>query len=246
MLAGPLNTTESFEKHVRTDLSAAHYNQLPLLGDADDFVRANGLIDRMKLCVGDLLVQHELNHSWAVYLLHHHWEIADSEFPGEDPQHQTDSFAYLMRPVARASVSAYVPCLIGVRENQLYALEFSCSSHASAAYAVLCGRPSFLNAFQSTLTANGLDKHFGLGIIRATSKQDLGWVEFTQPERGSLLKEVSSGAIDPRHLVQTSWAFKAPEAAGTKCGWLSCPPPPRCWQHGNCYSPKGDHAASGL
>ncbi|MHB8267413.1 hypothetical protein [Bradyrhizobium sp.] len=243
MLAGSSNVISSFKRTVRTDTSAHHYNALPLLGDADDFVRANGLLDKMKLVVGDLLVENELNHLWAIYLLHHHWEISSNEFPGEVPLHEGNSLAYLMKPVARSSGVAYVPCLIGIRDNEHCALEFSCTSRASESYTALCDRPSFLQALQSALTSNNLDRHFGLGIIRPTSSPELGWVEFTQAERGSLLKEVLPGEIDERHLVQTSWAFEAREADGTKCNWWDCPPP-SCWKHGNCYSPRGDHAAS--
>src|SRR4051812_41668620 len=95
-------------------VNTENYNALPIVEQADLYVRKHKLTELMTQTIGPIFVNHDISDSWGIGLLHHHWPIMPGERPVEDQVTDNNSPAFLMRPQLTApdNQNRYVPCLL--------------------------------------------------------------------------------------------------------------------------------------
>lgn len=220
--------------------SAALYNGLPQLEAASALVEKKNLIETMTNRLGPIFLRHGVHTHWGVYLLHHHWNIADHEIAGETVRGGDTAVQYEMEPVSRSAASAFVPLTIALRGGEFKALEVSSAPFALDAYEVLAKRPEFLKDLKAEIEKDGLAEHFGLVAFKPP---EIGhqWTEFTpDSKRISIMRKFADGAVPATEVIDASWRFfpdgaeLGPRYPGSKCGKMCS---------GNCYSVSGGHAA---
>src|SRR5581483_563651 len=184
------------------------YNGLPSLEKAAEFVRSQGLIDKMLGGVGSLFVRHGVAEHWGIYLLHKHWHIGQGEIPAEDVCDDTPEKEHVMRPISLRQGGGYVPITYTLRDGVFVGLEFSRTPQALEAHKLLGGKETFFEELKQVLYANGLSRDFGLGLIRENNDPSNRWVEFTAHSgRKSVMKYLPQDGVAAEHLIQASWAF---------------------------------------
>ncbi len=188
------------------------YNGLPDLKTASQFVRTNGLVGRMCAVVSDIFNRHGVQHHWGIDLLHRHHELGDGEVMGETLRPGDGMYECVMQPIS-VDASGHVPVTYRVHEGGFRPLEFSCAAYAKAANEMLAAKPAFLAELATALVDNGLEDHFGLGVVRPVlNRMDFRWVETSDHNtRTSVLRHVPYAQMG-EHVVKASWSF-----AGEPC-----------------------------
>ncbi len=208
------------------------YNALPILERANALVREQGLVEQMIEHVGPVFLNYGMQEHWGIYIIHHHWDLALGEVPGEDHLPEVSGESYVMRPIRGEHALGYAPITFGFIDDEFQALEFSSAKSAIHAYAKLVENPTFVEKLQSVLIEHDLVPHFGLGSIKPLGPS-MEWVEMTGNDRRSITTAMQVGAPQQGELIQTAWHFSyGPRRTCTwKCGT-------------NCISDEGAHAGA--
>jgi hypothetical protein len=216
-------------------LTRDRYNNLPGVEAVNAEVMENDLVALMTAKLGPVFVRHGVHHKWGVYLVHHHWNIEEGEFPGEHSFEEEGSTVYRMEPVSKKLGGAYVPVTLVAGAAGLEGLEYSMAPTAIAAYELLRSKPEFLTeAYRALRADEDLWKNFGLGALRDHRDPKITWLEVSSVKRFSITREIAFDEL-PENTIQTSFRFI--EEAG-KPG--ICSSRPGCAN--NCIMERSGHA----
>ena len=212
-----MTTTDNF---VQTDFQPFQhtvYNNLPLIGEADQLLNVHTDLDEFFQAAGELICRFNLESHVGIGLLHKHNAVGQDQLMVEDPEDiRPGKPALVMALTEKSTAGNYVPVLWKLEgTNQqagFVALEHSRCEAAHTGHNLLINCPEFLAEFRNLLLDFGYESILGLTIMRAQTLQRKAgetYIERSHPTRIANVMTASTQLKEQAtRLIRTSWSFR--------------------------------------
>lgn len=200
---------------MRSDKSAVKsFNNLPSLVDANTMLVSEGKLQLALQTLQPLFIKHQMQNYWGISLLHRHWHIESDEIALQKRREKGLRTELIMRPSKDPSTEIY-PSNFFLVESRPYLLpfEYSCDEHARVANEMLRMAPDFIPDLLHAFSLCDFFDTFGLIVVRDASRTDLEFVEYTFPNRVSVVREMVKDYRNKDKLVETAWGFSSSNVA---------------------------------